>query len=211
MEKYSKNLNKNLAIPLKRSDYISLIVGALQFSVVGFIIIVVFRFFGAISYKPEIPVYPDTTYTVVQVEKIIEVDKVSGNISKIKRLLLAEATEKEKIKLIADALKDTIDLLKFNLSELGDDDNQYIAWADTTIQQDSSRIRVLYWMPPINQFDIKASIKEKIITRDIHHYYKEGFWDRIGIMVYAGSGYDLIKKDYSIHLGVGIGYKLKGL
>ena len=196
-------------MPLTRSNIVQLTIDLLKIVFLAIIIVLVFRFFGGVKYKPEIPAPIDTTYVVIEKEKIIEVDKVSGSISKIKRLLLAEATEKEKIKLIADALKDTIDLLKFNLSELGDNDNQYIAWADTTIQQDSSRIRVLYWMPPINKFDIKASIKEKTITRDIHHYYDESFWDRFGIMIYAGSGYDLIKKDYSLHLGIGIGFKIK--
>lgn len=38
-----------------------------------------------------------------------------------------------------------------------------VARADTTLQKDSSKVSVSYFFPPLNQFEVKFDIKEKII------------------------------------------------
>jgi hypothetical protein len=47
-----------------------------------------------------------------------------------------------------------------------------VARADTIISKDSSYIRVAYYFPPENRFDVEMNLKEKIvtITRDMKEY-----------------------------------------
>jgi hypothetical protein len=44
-----------------------------------------------------------------------------------------------------------------------DSSNVLVAHADTTIQKDSSKIKVSYYFPPQNYFEIMLDLKEKII------------------------------------------------
>jgi hypothetical protein len=95
-------------------------------------------------------------------------------------------------------------------------DNEAIEYAisDTVTFYDSSKIWVRYYSPPLNVFDIEADIKEKVITKSsyitktIEIEKPTTFWDRFNWTIYAGQGYDIIHKDYSISVGVGIGFNL---
>ena len=86
-----------------------------------------------------------------------------------------------------------------------------IAYADTTLAQDSSQVRVKYYFPPANFFQVEAKIKEKVITQKltITEPYNPSFFDRFNIVVYAGAGYDPFVKTYTMNIGLGVGINLK--
>lgn len=88
-----------------------------------------------------------------------------------------------------------------------------VAKADTVIQKDSSSVKITYYYPPKNYFDINLNIKEKIITNEILKVqpYEPKFWDRFNIVVYCGAGYDFIERRPSLSVGVGIGFSIKKL
>jgi hypothetical protein len=109
-------------------------------------------------------------------------------------------------------LKAKLDTIRFTdtLTRYNNDEFFVKAGADTIIGLDSSTIRVMYFFPPDNYFDIVANIKEKVITKTITNEIEKPttFWDRFNWTIYAGQGYDIIHKDYSISIGVGIGFNL---
>lgn len=96
---------------------------------------------------------------------------------------------------------------------------QITATADTLLRQDSSKIKVTYFFPPQNYFDIDMILKEKIIIQTDSIFktiekilpYEESFWDRFNISVQAGFGQGLIHKQFDVWYGIGISYKLKGV
>ncbi len=101
----------------------------------------------------------------------------SINISKLKAKLSRE-------------IKDSL-MIYFNQHPGKDSSDLLIAYADTTIQKDSNSIKVSYYFPPYNYFDIALNIKQKIIkefqtitelktvTVDLPFYKQITFWTTI--------------------------------
>ena len=87
-----------------------------------------------------------------------------------------------------------------------------VAVSDTVASFDSSKIAVRYYFPPVNKFDIYASIKEKTIYKErtvtIKEYEPESFWSRFGTSIQLGVGMGLIRKQADAYLGIGVHYKL---
>lgn len=147
------------------------------------------KYMGLNKYKPEIPVGSKIDYVIhtEYKDRPIYITKIKAKI-------------------------DTVYEVQF----LGDSgDSAYVpiqvAKADTLLLTDSSRIGITYYYPPRNYFDVKANIKEKIITKEltIEKPYDLSFWDRFNIVVYGGLSYDLIERRPSLSVGVGIGFNIK--
>lgn len=91
-----------------------------------------------------------------------------------------------------------------------------VASADTVIAIDSSRIAVKYYGTPLNYFDIHANIKEKriketvYITKNVETIIHEqsGFFDRFGVSLQSGAGYDILNNRPAIYIGLGFHFKL---
>lgn len=85
-----------------------------------------------------------------------------------------------------------------------------VAHSDTLVTVDSSKIKVDYFFPPVNKFNVWADIKQRIIyrveTREIER--PETFWSRFGISVQSGFGYNWLHKDMAFYTGIGIHYKI---
>jgi hypothetical protein len=88
------------------------------------------------------------------------------------------------------------------------------AQADTLLQQDSSRVKVIYYYPPLNYFDVQMDLRDRIIYRTrettITNQVAAPFslWDRFGYSINAGFGYGLINNNFDIYIGAGVSYKL---
>jgi len=93
------------------------------------------------------------------------------------------------------------------------------ATADTLIKEDSSSIRITYFFPPVNKFDVNMKIRERTITRIDSIFktiektlpYQESFFDRFSVSVQAGLGQGLIHKNIDVYYGIGISYKITSL
>ena len=83
------------------------------------------------------------------------------------------------------------------------------ASTDTIITKDSSLIKIRYLFPPINKFDVWASIKSKIrYIPEIHEIEKpETFWDRFGLSIQTGLGYGWVHKNVDFYTGIGAHFK----
>jgi hypothetical protein len=85
-----------------------------------------------------------------------------------------------------------------------------IAHSDTIYTKDSSKIKVDYFFPPVNKFDIYADIKQRIIyrveTREIEK--PQTFWSRLGYSLQAGIGYGWFSKKIDTYTGIGFHYKI---
>jgi len=81
-----------------------------------------------------------------------------------------------------------------------------VAYADTLLKQDSSSVKITYYYPPRNYFDLDLNIKEKVITHEITKIlpYEPKFFDRFNYGFYLGCGYDFINKQPVISFGVAI-------
>jgi hypothetical protein len=91
-----------------------------------------------------------------------------------------------------------------------------VAEADTVLVADSSKIMVRYFGKPFNEFEIKADIKEKIVTNtlSIKEYIPcppESFWDRFNVSVSLGAGVGLINKQPDFFFGLTLSYKIRNL
>jgi hypothetical protein len=88
-----------------------------------------------------------------------------------------------------------------------------VAKADTTITEDSTQIKISYYFPPQNYFQIDANIKEKIITKEltITKPYEPKFFDRFNVVIYGGFGYDFLQKVPAASIGLGFGINIKKL
>lgn len=84
------------------------------------------------------------------------------------------------------------------------------AYSDTLIAKDSSQIKVTYYFPPLNKFNVWADIKEKITyLPEIVEIVKPGtFWDRFGVSLQAGAGYGWLNKKVDIYTGVGFHFRI---
>lgn len=89
--------------------------------------------------------------------------------------------------------------------------SQIVASADTTFKKDSSSVSVKYFFPPLNYFDVKLNLKEKIITNTITKEVlkPDSFWDRFGYSIQGGFGYGLINKTFDCYIGVGVHFRIK--
>jgi len=89
--------------------------------------------------------------------------------------------------------------------------SQIVASADTLLTKDSSSVKVKYFFPPANYFDIDLKIKEKItvntITKEV--IKPESFLDRFGYSIQGGFGYGLINKTFDVYVGVGVHFRIK--
>lgn len=85
------------------------------------------------------------------------------------------------------------------------------AKADTLIKQDSSSIKITYYYPPKNYFNLDLNIKEKVITHEITKTlpYDPSFWDRFNVVIYGGFGYDFLQRVPTVSVGLGIGINIK--
>jgi hypothetical protein len=100
-----------------------------------------------------------------------------------------------------------------------DNTPQVTATADTLLKEDSSKIKITYFFPPRNRFDVDMDLKEKLIIRTDSVFktiektlpYEESFWDRFNISVQAGFGQGMIHKNFDVYYGIGLSYKIKGL
>ena len=85
------------------------------------------------------------------------------------------------------------------------------AKADTLITKDSSSVKIKYYFPPLNYFDVDLKIKEKnttiMITKETEK--PQSFWDRFGWGIQAGFGTGLINKQFDVYLGVGVHFRVK--
>lgn len=99
-------------------------------------------------------------------------------------------------KLKAKLSKEIKDSLIIYFNHLGKDSSEtLVAYADTTIHKDSSKIKVSYHFPPENFFEIVLDIKDKIvkeiqtitetktITVELPFYKQITFWTTIGAML----------------------------
>ena len=84
-----------------------------------------------------------------------------------------------------------------------------IATSDTVVNIDSSKIAVRYYFPPVNKFNIWASIHEKkVYIPEIHEIEKpETFWDRFGLSIQTGLGYGWVHKNVDFYTGIGAHFK----
>ena len=93
---------------------------------------------------------------------------------------------------------------------------QMVASADTLIRQDSSAVKIKYYFPPMNKFEVTMKLRDRYITRVDSIFktiektlpYNPGFFDRLGLSVQAGFGQGMIHKQFDFYYGVGISYKL---
>lgn len=142
------------------------------------------KYMGSNKYKPEIPVGSKIDYVIhtEYKDRPIYITKFKARIDTVYEVLF-------------DGTKDT------NL----------VAQADTVMYQDGTEIGITYFYPPKNYFEVEATIKEKIITKEltIEKPYDPSFWDRFNIVVYGGLSYDLIERRPSLGIGVGVGFALK--
>jgi len=85
------------------------------------------------------------------------------------------------------------------------------ASVDTLLQKDSSLLKIKYYFPPANYFDIDLKIKEKItvstITKEV--LKSESFWDRFGYSVQGGFGFGLINRNFDVYVGIGASFRIK--
>ena len=153
---------------------------------IGLIIIVyvVSKYFGSKQYKPDTSKYILET-SVRYVDKPIYITKVKAKVDTIYEVSFING--------------DTVYL------------PQVYAKADTLIKKDSSSVKVTYWFPPKNYFDLDINIKEKIITNEIFKImpYEPSFWDRFNIVIYGGVGYDFFTQKPTMSVGVGLGIDIK--
>lgn len=85
-----------------------------------------------------------------------------------------------------------------------------VASSDTLVIKDSSRIRIKYFFPPINKFDVWAEIRQKTIYRpEIKLIEKPTtIWDRFGSGVQIGLGYGAFSKKIDVYIGFGFHFKI---
>lgn len=94
-----------------------------------------------------------------------------------------------------------------------------VAVADTVINKDSNYVKVKYYFPPVNKFDVKLALHNKTIYRtDSIFIYKnitlqasKSFWDNFNYSLNIGFGEGLINKQFDVYYGIGISYNLKSL
>lgn len=172
-----------MEIILKLNDFVKLII-------LGIILIIgVYfgsKYFGSKQYKPDNSKYV-LDVSVRYVDKPIYITKI-----------------KAKIDTVFEPIYNGIDTVFVPIA---------YAKADTLLKQDSSSIKVTYYYPPRNYFDLDLNIKEKIITHEITRTlpYEPTFWDRFNIVIYGGVGYDFIQRLPSISVGIGLGINIKKL
>ena len=136
-----------------------------------------------------------TTYFVKPSEVVERIDSVMVTTTTIDTLYLTQ------IKLV-ERLKAKLDTIYINSAPVT------VAVADTVLKEDSSTIAVKYYFPPLNYFNIAADIKQKIIYKTITNDITkvEYVRERLGYGIYAGTGYDVVNKDFGIQIGLGVFY-----
>ena len=86
-----------------------------------------------------------------------------------------------------------------------------VAKADTLISKDSSSVKIKYYFPPLNYFDVDLKIKERnttlTITKEIEK--PESFWNRFSYGIQVGFGQGLINKQFDIFVGIGVHFRIK--
>lgn len=147
------------------------------------------KYIGSNKYKPAIPVGSKVDYVIYTkyVDKPIYITKIKAKIDTVYEVLF-----------------------QGNGGDSTLIPNQ-VAKADTTLLADSSRIGITYYFPPRNYFDVRANIKEKIITREltIEKPYEPSFLDRFNVVIYGGFGYDFFQKIPTVSVGLGLGFDIK--
>ena len=85
-----------------------------------------------------------------------------------------------------------------------------IARADSVTTKDSSVIKVSYYFPPVNKFDIVATIKQhiKVITETKNVEIPVTLWNRFGAGIQSGLGYGIFHKKLDCYVGVGFYFKI---
>ena len=89
---------------------------------------------------------------------------------------------------------------------------QLIAQSDTTIMQDSNIVKVSYYFPPANYFDIGLHLHNTIIKEYDTTYItttntitaKKSFWSGFNYSLQIGGGIGIINKQPDIYYGIGI-------
>lgn len=143
------------------------------------------KYAGSRQYKPAIPAGSKIDYVIYTkyVDKPIYITKLEAKLDTI----------------YVDAINDTTN------------DAVIVAEADTLLLADSSRIGITYYFPPRNYFDVKANIKERVITKEltIEKPYEPSFFDRFNVVIYGGLGYDFLQKIPTLSVGLGLGFDIK--
>ena len=172
----------------------SLLYPAISGIVLVIIVMFLANYFGVHRYKNEIPKPADTTWSI---SETVKVD--STLIQKLKAQIYTLKNQKPVI------IRDTVLLGK----------EQYYAEADTTYKEDSSSIKVRYYFPPLNYFDIAPKIhtKQTTITKTItvNLPCESSFWDKFSWGVNADIvSYNAFTKEVQFgNIGVGIHFDLK--
>jgi len=85
-----------------------------------------------------------------------------------------------------------------------------VAQTDTLVTKDSSTIKVSYYFPPVNKFDVVAKIRERqthiVELREVER--PETFWDRFGSSIQVGLGYGWFNKNIDVYTGIGFYFKI---
>lgn len=167
----------------KFKDFIWLVIGSLILLTAVFFVA---KYFGSKQYKSDNSKFIFET-SIRYVDKPIKIPKIK-------------------------AKTDTVWVVQF----LGNsNDSAYvpiqIAYADTLLKQDSSSVKITYYYPPKNYFDLNLNIKEKIITHEITKIlpYEPKFWDRFNVVIYGGFGYDFLQRVPTVSVGLGLGIDIK--
>ena len=136
-----------------------------------------------------------TTYFVKPSEVVERTDSVMVTSTKIDTMYFTQIKLVERLK----AKLDTIFI---------DRHPAIVAVADTILKEDSSTIAVKYYFPPLNYFNIAADIKQKTIYKTITNDITkiEYVRERFGYGIYAGTGYDVVNKNFGIQIGLGVFY-----
>lgn len=127
--------------------------------------------------------------------------KLKATLSTIAKLEKKLKTEKDTIILFAST--DT------TLPEEG-----LIAVAETSLVHtedvDTAKLDITYYFPPVNEFDVKLKLSQRIKFVDTTFAsYEKTFWDNFGILLGYGGGYDFDKKSFYHGAQITVGYKIK--
>ena len=157
-------------------------------------------------------------YTIIILFSLSIISNVYQWFNKPKPQIITNTLTKTKVDTIAvpkyyavEKIKSKIDTIFIN------NEPQLIASADTIIKQNSDTIKVKYFFPPANYFNVNLSLKDKIIYHTDSIFVntekiipaKTSWLDNFNFSIQAGFGQGLITKQFDFYYGIGISYDLK--
>ena len=91
-----------------------------------------------------------------------------------------------------------------------------VASSDTLISKDSNYVKVKYYFPPLNYFNIQFSLHDRYINKTDSIFVnkidilpaKKTFFGNFHYSLQVGVGVGLISKQFDVYYGIGISYDL---